>query len=118
MKTNAKFKKKLAAALALTISAFVVKAVDGLQIQVHEGTNVMLRWPSTPGQTSVIVQATNLNDPIFWNVLESGYAAAENTNETTFIHYDKIPRLRGEATARPEAVAIVWLILKRGKDRW
>lgn len=83
------------AALIVAVGAFVARAVDGLQIQVHEGTNVMLYWPSVLGQTYVIVQTTNLSEPVLWNVLESGYAAAESTNETTFIHYDQIPAVLG-----------------------
>ena len=49
----------------------------------------MLRWPSIPGQTHLILFTTNLVAP--WTVLETGYPAAEGTNETTFIHYGQIP---------------------------
>jgi hypothetical protein len=69
-------------------------AVDGLQIQTHQETNVMLRWPSIPGQTFLVLHTTNLNEPVTWTVLESGYPAAEATNETVFTHAGQLPRPR------------------------
>ncbi|HET7625598.1 MAG TPA: hypothetical protein VFM25_10065, partial [Verrucomicrobiae bacterium] len=62
-----------------------VHGVDGLQIQVQQNTNIMLRWPSNPGQTYLILYTKSLNAPIQWTVLEQAYPAAEGTNETTFI---------------------------------
>lgn len=70
-------------------------AVDGLSIQVHEATNVLLRWPSTPGQTFVVVHTKSLSAPVQWEVLASGYPAEAVSNETTFVHYDQIPAATG-----------------------
>lgn len=79
------------AVLAIGGGTICAHAVDGLKIQVHQETNVLLRWPSMPGQTYVIAHATNLTEPVSWTVLDPAYPAADNTNESTFMHYDQIP---------------------------
>jgi len=78
----------IAAAVLLFTSTDQTLAVDGLKIST-QSSDVILSWPSMPGQTHLILFTTNLLAP--WTALTTGYPAAEATNKTTFIHYGQIP---------------------------
>jgi hypothetical protein len=73
-------------ALAIIVaSAIQSLAVDGLKISA-QSSDIVLSWPSNPGQTYLILYTKSINPPVQWTVLATGYPAADNTNQTTFIH--------------------------------
>jgi hypothetical protein len=83
-------------AKAIVVTVFALgllsaQAVDGLKISIQDGKDVLLRWPSVPGQTYLILHTKSLTAPIQWTVLATEYPATEATNETTYIHYDQVP---------------------------
>ena len=61
---------------ALFISIFQSLAVQGVRLSIQNNTDVVLRWPSTPGQTFIIGYRPTLDASTPWTFLETAYNAA------------------------------------------
>jgi hypothetical protein len=65
-------------------------AIEGLKINV-QGGDVILSWPSVPGETYAVLHNPSLSSGSRWTVLASGLAAANTVNHTEFVHQGVIP---------------------------
>lgn len=76
-------------ALFLAISAASADAVVTSISQ--QGTDVVLNWSSVPGQQFTVQFRESLDPGSGWLTLTNGLSAAENTNQTTFVHAGVLP---------------------------
>ncbi|MBI5383572.1 MAG: hypothetical protein HZA90_02685 [Verrucomicrobia bacterium] len=56
-----------------------------------QGTDVVLSWPSSPGQQFVVQFRETVDTNSAWTTLTNGLSAAADTNYTTFIHAAVLP---------------------------
>src|SRR6266487_2472862 len=77
-----------ALAVLLLASSHRAFAVSGIQLSI-QGTDVVLRWPSQPGQAFIIGYRPTLDASTPWTFLETSYAAATGT-ETTYVHQNVV----------------------------
>jgi hypothetical protein len=73
-----------AAALMLSSSDHLL-AVDGLSIE-QSGADIVLSWPSVPGETYAVLYNPSLSSDSQWSVLVGSLPAASGTDTTTFVH--------------------------------
>jgi hypothetical protein len=76
---------RLALLALFLVSAHHTLAVTGTQLTV-QGTDVALRWPSSPGEIFIIAYRPTLDPSTPWTLLETSYDADATGTETTFTH--------------------------------
>lgn len=81
-------------ALALLILSSTASAQILPTISV-QGTNATLRWPSTPGESYVVLYCRAFHPEFPWVVLSANYPASGGT-ETIFQHIGGVPRVPAE----------------------
>ncbi len=89
MKPKIPFQRKFAviiAALAVSLTASLKTfAVEGLQLSL-QCSNVVLSWPSIPGQNYIIQYRQTLDPSTPWQTLTNLYPGDWTTNVTVFVH--------------------------------
>lgn len=105
-----KIRHLLGIVVLLFASIFHGLPVNGVRLSIQNGTDVLLRWPSTPGQRFIIGYKPTLTDAS-WTFLETSYAASAGA-ETTYVHpgvvvFPPAPSGGGGGTGGPPAPGIV-----------
>src|SRR5436190_3693760 len=77
------------AAIVLVISCMSADAVVTSISQ--QGTDVLLSWPSAPGQQFTVQFRESFDPGRGWVTLANGLSAAEGANYTTFVHAGVLP---------------------------
>ena len=75
--------------VALVISTYLTFGVQNVRLSVQDNA-VVLRWPSTPGQSFIIAYRPDLQPGTPWTFLQTAYAAASSGAETTYMHADVV----------------------------
>src|ERR1035441_5834586 len=73
------------AAMLLLMSAANTFAIEGLTISV-QCSNVVLSWPSAPGQNYIVQYRPTFDPGSPWVTLTSSWQADPTTNITFFVH--------------------------------
>ena len=81
----------LAIMLASDLNA---RALEGLKLSV-QGCNVVLCWPSLPGQNYIVQYRPSLDPGTPWRTLTNAYPAAWTTNRTVFVHSNAVQYPKG-----------------------
>jgi hypothetical protein len=80
---------RLAVLAALVASSASVSAIEGLQISV-QCPDVILGWPSNPGENYVVQWRPTLSPSTPWVTLTNSLPADWTINWTTFVHSNQV----------------------------
>ncbi len=75
----------LALLVLFGLSTSDLSAVTGTRLTI-QGTDVVSRWPSRPGEIFIIGYRPTLDSSTPWTFLETAYDAATTGTETTYVH--------------------------------
>jgi hypothetical protein len=81
--------KVILSTVALIVSTCLTFGVQNVRLSVQDN-DVVLRWPSTPGQSFIIAYRSDLQPGTPWTFLQSAYAAASSGTESTYTHADVV----------------------------
>lgn len=81
-----------------SITAFLASLLTALALPIHGPTtrisiacpDVVLRWPSAPGQSYLVQYRPDLNPDTRWTTLTNYLLASLTTNETVFVHCNQV----------------------------
>ena len=79
----------VATAAALLATTFTSLAIEGLTISIH-CPDVILGWPSSPGETYTVQWRPTLDPITPWTTLTNGFQAESTTSWTFFAHSNQV----------------------------